>query len=349
MSSTNKPIGGVGSPFKAKFTQMPAGKSAIKQIEEEAKTFGENIQTIAGGVGGAVGNIKQGINNFLTTIGLEPRGEKELETDVDKETIDKSRKKLGVSQYQWDTGGVGTDVMTRAAIRKEKKKLGLQGKVVETEVANPDYVDEETTPDIDPTITKKQRQYEEYNVFTGKKNKYVWDPSAGEYKLEGQQEEEEETSIEGGVDEKPVEEETVDNDFKKDIIDYATAIDHENIPDWKKGDEISEEVKALQEGLISIYGEDILPKHGADGKMGKETRDAIKKLLGEDEDSATEDDATVDKPSKKKKKKEKDEVKHSKKTGPDSLVPTTHREFLENPSGFVGGIGSIPLGPEEMF
>lgn len=283
MSSTNKPIGGVGSPFKAKFTQMPAGKSAIKQIEEEAKTFGENIQTIAGGVGGAVGNIKQGINNFLTTIGLEPRGEKELETDVDKETIDKSRKKLGVSQYQWDTGGVGTDAMTQAAIKREKKKLGLRGKVVETEVANPDYVDEETTPDIDPTITKKQRQYEEYNIFTGKKNKYVWDPSAGEYKLEGQQQEEEEeasTDIEGGVDGDPVkeEEEATEEVTTSEDDDLKARLQAADIAWSKVGNILSyeyiPEVEEYQKALIEAGFGELLGEEGADGKWGPNTQKA---------------------------------------------------------------------------
>jgi hypothetical protein len=293
MASTNKPTGGVGSPFKAKFTQMPAGKSAIKQIEEETKTFGENIQTIAGGVGGAVGNIKQGINNFLTTIGLEPRGEKELETDVDRETIDKSRKKLGISQYQWDTGGVGTDAMTQAAIKREKKKLGLRGKVVETEVANPDYVDEETTPDIDPTITKKQRQYEEYNIFTGKKNKYVWDPSAGEYKLEGQQEEEEaSTDIEGGVDGDPVEEKTEEvttseNDslqaadvaFSR-LTDGTYDIDQSVLNDPSVYSyEYNEGVEEYQNALIEAGFGELLGEEGADGKWGPNTQKAHEQFM----------------------------------------------------------------------
>lgn len=288
MSGINNPSGGVGSPFKAKLEQMPAGASALKQVEEETKTFKENIQSIVGGVGGAVGNIEQGITNFLTSIGLPPRVEKETSFDADQATIDKARKKIGVSQYQWDTGG-GADVHTRMAIDKEKKELGLHGKVVEIE--NPNFNPDEEISETNPE-TVKTREYSEFNLLTGKTDRYVYDPVTGKYNVQA--------SVEGGVDgtdgettEQTVVEETVDNDFKKDITDYATAIDHENIPDWKKGDEISEEVKTLQEGLISIYGEDILPEYGADGKMGQETRDAIQKLLDDKTTTVTTEDATT--------------------------------------------------------
>ena len=39
MSGTNNPSGGVGSPFKAKLGQMPAGASALKQVEHLKKMY----------------------------------------------------------------------------------------------------------------------------------------------------------------------------------------------------------------------------------------------------------------------------------------------------------------------
>jgi len=260
MSGIGKPSGGVGSPFKAKLEHMPAGESAMKQVEEETKTFGENVQSIVGGVGGALGNIEQGVTNFLSSIGLKPKPlaapeEGDLATQAD---IDKARNKIKVSKYQWDTGG--SNFWQTQNINREKKKLGLKGKMNEESGV---------------------REYNEFNIFTGKVNTYQFDPQSGEYVVKGE------------VTEKPEEEEnvleTVNNDFEKDIFDYMDVLGvslkdtpgkdmTEVTSDFVAGVE-DEHVKSLQQALLEMGYE--LPKYGADGKWGKETKNAVKEFLSD--------------------------------------------------------------------
>ena len=261
-----KAQGGVGSPLNYK---TPLRQD--EDIEEVAATGIDRVeQEVSNVLGGIFGTKKEGdllpSGGVLGAVGFRPAITERSSSEEFQEYVDKYGKPsgLGLSPEQ----------------KAEAKRLGLSEWQYKTGSRAGGGIVNFNKARLNPQKVSKQAELlgvDTWNV--------LYDENKGEYYARA----------DAAVVEEPAQEQNI---FEDDLRDYVATIDYKNIPKWKPGDPISEEVKTIQEGLVSIYGEDVLPTYGIDGKMGDETINALNTFLTEDteeEVNITDIDGGVDK------------------------------------------------------